>query len=89
MKVFRCFLLCVLSVCESPVPLNPSFPVVQLIAVQCLGSGLFGWWSCSPAHRVLVDRGVGLGCGVVSRRTAVGLAAVVTVSVVHRAVMII
>lgn len=77
--------------CVCCVPLTTSFPVVQLIAVQRLSSRLFrrGWWACPPAHGVLVDRGVGLGCGVVPWRSAAVLAAVVTVSVIHRAVMII
>lgn len=75
----------------SSVPLSSSFPVVQVIVVHRLGSSLSGYslWACPSVHGVLVDRGVGLGRGVVSWRTAVGLTAVIAVSVVHRAVVII
>lgn len=83
--------VCLWRVCVSRVPRPSAFPVVQLIAVYRLGPRLSGsgLWARPSAHGVLVDGGVGLGRGVVARRTAVGLAAVVAVPVVHRAVVIV
>jgi len=72
-----------------PVPTVPDGPlvrVVHLVALHGVGVGVTGALLLVP-HGVLVDGGVGLGGGVVRRRDAVaGLAAVVAVPVIHRAV---
>ncbi len=76
---------------STPLSLSPDAPRGIAVQVTVVGArvGCAGT-AVLVAHGILVDRGVGLRCAVVRRWDAVtGLTAVITVSVIHRAVWII